>query len=63
VQPDKVNVEWKVVPVLKHHNMKRSKGVMIMHHSFLILALDEASSQLHNPAALSLGKEPLLPIG
>jgi len=43
----------KLVPVFKHHAMKRYCGVEVYLHTFLTLALDGVSCQLHAPAALS----------
>jgi hypothetical protein len=47
----------------KHHAIKTYWGVEVYLHAFLTSALDEASGQLHAPAALPPGKEPLVPIG
>jgi hypothetical protein len=41
------------VPV---HAIKRHRGVEVQLHLFLILALMKVSGQLHDPAALPLGK-------
>jgi hypothetical protein len=43
--------------------MKMYWGVVVYLHAFLTLALDGVSGQLHAPAALHPGKEPLVPIG
>jgi hypothetical protein len=57
----KLNVQLTLC-LTKHHAMKAYWGVEVELHAFLISALAEVSGQLHAPAALPPGKEPLVPI-
>jgi hypothetical protein len=47
----------------KQHTTKAYWGVEVELHAFLTSALDGGEGQLHAPAALPAGREPLLPIG
>jgi hypothetical protein len=58
----KVKINIPGASLIKHHKVNTCTELEVWLHAFLTSALDEASGQLHSPAALPVGKIPQYPL-